>query len=616
MRRRRLRTRVARWTALTGAGGIGLGLLMRAAGPGTPGREYWPYLIAGGAGLLVLVVGIWWSRRSGSAGRVTRWSARSNRRDGVASVWTIWRTAGRHAMRKKAKVLKPSLAAASLWVRLRTPTRAYATPLARVGMQTLYSPVEDVTVRIGGPRSGKSGELAGRILDAPGAVIATSTRTDLLELTGPVRSKRGPVHVFNPAGLGDVDSTISFDPLTGCQQPATATARAADLLSGTSSPGSDGDREFWADQARRVLASLLHAAALGGSSMRDVLAWVSDPDAHAGEVTRLLRRSEEAAYESNGAQFLALNDRTRSSICSTIMPALGWLTDATAAAATQPASGSDSGFEVAQLLAEHGTVFMLGAEEAHTAPLMTALTGHLAREARTIAARQRGGRLDPALTLALDEAAIICPIPLDSWTADMGGRNITIHIAVQGRSQLRQRWGADGAATILNNAATVLIYGGSRDPDDLQAYSTLTGERDEETRTHGGDGKLASTTVRRVPVLSPAQIAQLPFGHVLIIRRGMPPAVGRVAMGWKRADVRRQARADRRAAKPDTRLAAAWRRHRLRVEANRTETTARTRWTADTDQSGQRNRLQLPQQRESGSDDLQTTWEEPTGDDT
>ena len=65
-----------------------------------------------------------------------------------------------------------------------------------------------------------------------------------------------------------------------------------------------------------------------------------------------------------------------------------------------------------------------------TAPLVTALTGHIAREARRIAATRPGGRLDPPLTLALDEAALICPIPLDNWTADMGGRNVTIQESV------------------------------------------------------------------------------------------------------------------------------------------------------------------------------------------
>jgi hypothetical protein len=68
-----------------------------------------------------------------------------------------------------------------------------------------------------------------------------------------------------------------LDPLSGCQDPSTAAARAADLLAGLSAPGQRSDRDFWASQARRVLAALLQAAALGEGSMRDVLAWVADP---------------------------------------------------------------------------------------------------------------------------------------------------------------------------------------------------------------------------------------------------------------------------------------------------------------------------------------------------
>jgi type IV secretory pathway TraG/TraD family ATPase VirD4 len=408
----------------------------------------------------------------------------------------------------------------------------------------VWSAVEDVTVRIGGPRTGKTGELACRILDAPGAVIATSTRTDLIELTSGLRSRLGPVEVFNPSGMGGLDSTIRFDPLSGCEAPSTATARATDLLAGVSAPGTGGDRAFWASQARRVLAALMHAAALGEAAMRDVLAWIADPDEAAAEVQRLLRKSPEPSYESDALQFLNTNVNTRSSICATIMPALGWLTDATAAAATEPARGS-AVFDVAALLQRRGTVFMLGAEDAQVAPLVTALTGYIAREARRIAADQPAGRLDPPLTLALDEAALICPIPLDNWTADMGGRGVTIHIAVQSRAQLRQRWGDTGAAAILNNAATVLIYGGTRDSDDLTAYSMLAGERDEEIPSYDADGKVTSIGHRRVPVLSPAQISQLPAKRVLIIRRGIPAAIGRVQMAWDRADVRRHRRAER-----------------------------------------------------------------------
>jgi type IV secretory pathway TraG/TraD family ATPase VirD4 len=275
-----------------------------------------------------------------------------------------------------------------------------------------------------------------------------------------------------------------------------------------------------------VLSGLLHAAALGGGTMDDVLAWVAAPETARSTVLAYLRRSPAPAYVADVGQFLSTNDKTRSSITSTIMPALSWLTVDSAVAAAAP--GGD--LDVDQLLARRGTVFLLGAADGQTAPLVAALTGHIARQARQLASVQPHGRLDPPLTLALDEAALICPVPLDQWTADMGGRGVTIHIAVQSRAQLEQRWGRDGAAAILNNAGTVLVYGGTRDPHDLDAWTKLAGERVDE------DFGL-------VPVLSPAQIAQLPEKRVLIIRRATPAAVGTVRMAWRRRDVRRARRA-------------------------------------------------------------------------
>ena len=126
----------------------------------------------------------------------------------------------------------------------------------------------------------------------------------------------------------------------------------------------------------------------------------------------------------------------------------------------------------------------------------------------------------------------------------MGGRNITIHIAAQSRAQLRQRFGEAGAAAILNNTATLLVFGGTRDPDDLAAYATLAGDRDEDVPTYdqNGGGHGGSITIRRVPVLAAAQIAQLPAGRVMIVSRGMPVTIGAVQMAWKRRDVRRATR--------------------------------------------------------------------------
>ena len=140
----------------------------------------------------------------------------------------------------------------------------------------------------------------------------------------------------------------------------------------------------------------------------------------------------------------------------------------------------------------------------------------------------------------LDEAALICPVPLHQWTADMGGRGVTIIAAFQSRAQVLDRYGESKAEVILNNSAAVMVFGGTRSREDLTYWSTLGGERDEPTLTTDMHGRVASRTTRRVPVLAPAQIANLPAETVVTFRRGMPPVIGRVQMAYRRADVRAQ----------------------------------------------------------------------------
>jgi len=496
-------------------------------------------VVAAGLGL------VGWVRFSRTSATVTRWGARSRRKAGVASTLDIARVASWVAMRRTATVVRPSLGELPWHERVRRATTEVAVPLCRVGALRVWASVEDVVCLFGGPRTGKTGYLAGRVIDAPGATLVTSTRTDLHELTAGLRARRGPVYVFNAVGLGDLPSTITFDPLTGCTDPVTATERATDLIAAGAQRGGDSERAWWDAQARRVLAALLHAAALGELSMRDVLRWVADPAGSQREVNALMRRSPEPAYAQEAAQFLTTNDRTQTSITSTIMPALGWLTSPAACAA---ASGRTP-FDVGELLRSRATVYLLGAEETYAAPLVTALTGHIAREARRLAARQPGGRLDPPLGLILDEAALISPVPLPSWTADMGGRGVSIIAAFQSRAQVIARWGETGAAIILNNSAAVMVFGGTKDRDDLTYWSTLAGERDEPVTTTDQHGRVTSRTVRHVPVLPAAQLANLPTGRVVVFRRGMPTVIGRARMAWHRRDVRAHTRTTRRQAR-------------------------------------------------------------------
>ena len=190
-------------------------------------------------------------------------------------------------------------------------------------------------------------------------------------------------------------------------------------------------------------------------------------------------------------------------------------------------------------------MYLLGRHAAHTAPLLAALTGHIARESRRLAAHAPGGRLDPPLTLALDEAARIAPVPLPDWTGDAGGSGITIVAAFQSRADVIDCWGTTGAAKVINNAGAIVLFGGTKDEADLDAWSKLAGERDEPVLTVDTHRGTTSRTVRRVPVLPPAQLANLPRGRVVVFTRGMAMVIGRVRMAWQRRDVRTQVRAAR-----------------------------------------------------------------------
>jgi type IV secretory pathway TraG/TraD family ATPase VirD4 len=496
--------------------------------------------------LALAVLGLVWHRSAATSATVTRWGSTIRRKSGVASGLDIARHRGGIAMRRRAATLRPSLHAAGRRARLRQllrlPVAEVAVRLCAVGFTTVWAAIEEVVLVFGGPRRGKTQWLAGQVIDAPGAVIATSTRTDLLDQTGPLRARRGPVFVFNPVGLGDRPSTVTFDPLIGCADPVTAAERATDMLAATGHGyhAAGGDREFWDDQGRRNLAALLHAAALAGDlTMADVQSWLADLPRHQAQITGLLRnQSPEPQYVHSVTQFIETNERTRSSITATISPALAWLTHKPAQAAALPGRCGGQPLDIHWLLASGGTVYMLGGEEHQVAPLVCAMTGWIAREARRLAAFCPGGRLDPPLSLRLDEAALICPIPLHQWTADMGGRGVSIVACFQSRAQVVDRYGDAKTATIINNSGARVLFGGTGDRDDLTYWSTLAGERDEPITTTDLHGRVASRTTRRVPVLAPAQLATLRPGRVVVFTSTIPPVVGRAEQAFRRFDVR------------------------------------------------------------------------------
>ncbi len=83
------------------------------------------------------------------------------------------------------------------------------------GGQQLYGSWEDMHLDIWGPRTGKTTSRAiPAILDAPGAVLVTSNKRDVVDATRDVRAVAGPVWVFDPQGITLEEASWWWNPLS------------------------------------------------------------------------------------------------------------------------------------------------------------------------------------------------------------------------------------------------------------------------------------------------------------------------------------------------------------------------------------------------------------------
>jgi type IV secretion system protein VirD4 len=430
---------------------------------------------------------------------------------------------------------RPSL---TWWARMALPVTSYAVRLGRAHLgKRVIASMEDQTLVLAAPRTGKSGWLADRIIDHPGAVVVTTTRTDLLDNTAPLRARHGIVHVFNPEGIGGVPSTFRWNPLDGCEQPAIALQRATSFTAATQTQGMQ-DMAFWIGKASAVLACFLHAAALDHRPMTDVYRWAHGIDSTVPEQI-LAAHTGTARGWLGPLREIRRPGRTSDSVRMTVTRSLAWLADPAVAAATSPGPGE--GFDVADFVSGAGTLYMIGSgrEEAPIAPLFRAFAEHVHAGATFVGSLQPHGRLDPPMLMALDEVTQICPVPLPSWMADSAGKGILIVAVCHGLAQLQARWDNAGAHAIWDTAGIKVILGGVTDTDTLEDLSRLCGEIALRThsRTQAEDGRWARTiTYQYVRVLPPELLRMLPEWRALVIRGNLSPVVIRLRMAWRRHD--------------------------------------------------------------------------------
>jgi type IV secretory pathway TraG/TraD family ATPase VirD4 len=370
------------------------------------------------------------------------------------------------------------------------------------------------------------------VLDAPGAVVCTSTRPDSLALSVHARAaSKGPVAIFDPQRLAGLPHGLRWSPIRGCQDPHTAVVRARGLAAGAGYGKTVSDTEFWAGQTETALRCLMHAAALDGRQARDLYRWSLNPALAEDAVTILNRSSEAASGWSDALDAVVHSDpRTRDSVWLGVRQALSALANPDVLVALEPNDGGS--FQPEQFLKDQGTLYLLAsaASSASCAPLVAAFIEDITETARALAARSTGARLDPPLLLALDEIANLTPLPsLPSLMAEGGGSGITTLAVLQSLAQARNRWGEHAADTIWDAATVKIVLGGLAKMNDLEDIARLLGEVDEPTRTssRGAAGeRTSSISMRQVPVLPPAALRTLPFGTgVLLLRQTRPMIV-------------------------------------------------------------------------------------------
>lgn len=513
----------------------GLGVFADPLNPGRPlGVDglhpllYW--LVAAVMLAVVIVPAVWgWIRWRGRAEQ-----ADPRRLKGTATAMEIAQAASAKTLVKRASTFRPSLKDAA------AADVGYLLGVSR-GRQ-VWATVEDSMLVIGPPRSGKGMHLViNAILDAPGAVITTSTRPDNLTATLTAREKKGPVAVFDPQQLAPgIPSGLRWSPVRGCDDPLTAMIRATGLASAIGFGGVDNGG-FWEGKARMAIQALLHAAALDGRDARTVSAWAQSPTT-AGDAVRILQAHPRAAdgWAESLESMIQSDPRTRDSIWQGVSLAFGALADPRVLDTVTP--GEDEQFDPEKFLQAKGTLYLLatGAGAGASAALVAAFIEDLVETARRIAARSPGARLDPPMLMALDEIGNLSPLPsLPTLMAEGGGTGITTMPVLQSLAQAREKWSENAANAIWDASIVKIVLGGASNSRDLHDLSQLVGERDEETDSVTQDaygGHSSQRSIRRVPILPPDVLRTMPFGTGVILLRAARPIITGLRPWTKRAD--------------------------------------------------------------------------------
>lgn len=412
----------------------------------------------------------------------------------------------------------------------------------------LWGSAENAYLLLAPPRRGKGvGVLIPNLVTWKGPAVAPSTKDDLVVHTACLARRDRPVHIFDPLGISEWRACLRWSPVERCDDPQVAITRAKALTVASGVTGGIEHADYWAAHNEVIFRCYLHAAALADRDIGVVRAWVNR--AEIAEPAKILAASHCAAEWSDDLRAIGTMDsRGQSAVFSGARRVLDCLADPRVLDSCRPTQ--DEGFDVERFLEECGILYAVcpPAGQTNLAPIITALIESIVEVAKRRAARSPSRRLTPPLGLFLDECAQVSPLPsLPQLVADGGGQGIMTMVVLQSLGQARARWGADAAAALWDACTAKIILGGLADARDLETISKLCGEIDQEVQgeTHGHDGASSSSSThrRRVPVLTPADVRNLPKWRGLVLYEELRPIISALPGWWALRQHRENVRA-------------------------------------------------------------------------
>ncbi|WP_161522314.1 type IV secretory system conjugative DNA transfer family protein [Bifidobacterium xylocopae] len=405
--------------------------------------------------------------------------------------------------------------------------------------EKMYMSWEDMLVCIAGPRTGKTTCLAiPSILDAPGPVLTTSNKRDIIDgIRGP-RSRKGVVWPFDPQKVSNDRQTWWWNPLTYVRDETKALQLAGYFAS--SSIDADAKKDaFFDSMAESLISYLLLAASLKGDPITEVWTWLMHSNSQQ-PVDVLQDHGYDRVADSLQA-IIESPDKQKQGVYGSAQNMARVLTSPQVTKwVTPPSRGHLDEFDVRHFVGSDDTLCSMSREGVGNAgAFVLALTAAVSEAAEEKGAAEPGGHLHKPLLDVLDEAANVCRWrELPDLYSHYGSRCIVMQTYLQSWSQGCTTWGDAGMSKLWSATNLGLYLGGVREADFLRKLSELVGEFDYRSRQVAFNNGQTSSTVSlsRDSIMSVDELAALPRGRELLLASGARPALLRTMPWMERPD--------------------------------------------------------------------------------